>query len=516
MNSIDLLQKYLYVLDVIDKDYKENILCEETKRSIYSATGIEVFTSFLDDAIYKDIVSLLKLNYAKLFSHAMASVAKAKESELDTIKDNILFKSEKTKREFISFKDNPTVKDAVVIHNYAKLFSDKYILNTFTNIHDNNIKSTIEYLKNLRVVQRAIDDLLVDDIRKKEDSLILFKLINNLTHKQISNFRYEDIKKIFTDLEMDERILSMPLSDLVNRYMKKYNHDHDENIVPYMTSYPPRYAIFENTKLANERIKDFVGQGEITLNIGGNNMSTIAKIDILDNKNIFTTENLTPHDEAVYSGILSLAKENNVFYASQVYRAMTGDKSYKYIKPKTLQKVIDSIDKMARTRVYIDTSSTFDKLHGFETTVDEQMINVKGVQRKVKDKTIKAYQLLNEPIMYRYAKAIGKENPQLITLPIELLDLTGYSSATEKNIIIRNYLLKRIGQIKSKNNLQSNKIKYSTLIKSCHLDVKTTKQKSALRISIKKILDSLLDKGHITSYSEYKKERSFEGITINS
>ena len=129
------------------------------------------------------------------------------------------------------------------------------------------------------------------------------------------------------------------------------------------------------------------------------------------------------------------------------------------------------------------------------------------------EEPIECYKFLKVPPLYEYSRNIK----QVISVDMNLLDSKKKLKNSRSVAVIREYLIKRISSMKNgKAGINNRNIKYDTLFDETGIEAEqlTQTQRNRKREQIKKILDHFITVNFITGYTEYKKGRTFDGLTI--
>ena len=290
-------------------------------------------------------------------------------------------------------------------------------------------------------------------------------------------------------------------------------------------SIKPTLAIINNSLVDNKLMEieqaSQSGKGAaVRVDKGGKgNIKTIAFLSYDDSNVTITGRPLTPLDKTVHNAICSILEAGNlIFTPEMVYRAMNGlTESERIVEDRgTLNPIIDSIE-AGRFRIFkVDAEEQIKKYYPYvkKYTYENYFLPLEKTTVILSNgETKAAYRFLSSPPLYEYSKNIK----QVISVDIKLLD----SRKTLKNsptiAVIREYLIKRISNMKNKKaSVNNDNIKYSTIFANTGIDESNLSytQRNRKREQIKKILEHFKNQNFIKDYAEYKKGRTFEGVKI--
>lgn len=260
--------------------------------------------------------------------------------------------------------------------------------------------------------------------------------------------------------------------------------------------------ITQNVLNAGEQFLEMEKGGRVKKQIRTKVTFSYEGIDILTKKefNLF--------DQEVHDAVVSLFKAGNKYItSSMVYRAMTGKTKSEYIHPDKLKEIEESIDKCMFSKLVIDASEEAAYFGYEEAKYDGALLSAEKMTIKMGGNRVAAYQILVEPLLYRYAKA-GK---QISTIDIKLLDTP--VSKTNDNIVLQGYLLRKIEAMKSDRTAERT-ILYEDIYKILGID-ESQKVKNQ---RVRKYMDTMLEywKGekYITDFIVNKKGKSYYSVTI--
>lgn len=295
-----------------------------------------------------------------------------------------------------------------------------------------------------------------------------------------------------------------------------------------INSIKPALAVINNS-LADNKLqaieqasKKSKAGANISVDKGGKGATkAVAFLDYENENTSITGKPLTAFDKTVHNAICTLYEAgNSLFTLEMVYRAMNGLTNSERITEErgTLEPIRESIEagrrKMFRLNATDQISKYYPKIktliyEGYFLPVDK----VTAVLHNGEE-PIECYKFLRVPPLYEYSRNIK----QVISVDMNLLDSKKKLKNSRSVAVIREYLIKRISSMKNgKAGINNRNIKYSTLFDETGIDetILDATQKKRKREQIKKILDHFITVNFITGYDEYKKGRTFDGITIN-
>ena len=256
--------------------------------------------------------------------------------------------------------------------------------------------------------------------------------------------------------------------------------DAQEIIEQFNNSHLAKTLVIPNNKLANVITDDVIDIGEFVMNVARRNAKkridvTCILTDESDSKVKLTgRQRFTEYDRNVYNAVSSLyvyGDESHLMTPAMIYRMMTGMSEAEKPTAAQIESVTRSIDKMRFIRAQIDCTEEW-RANGV-TLFGEQIKNGKAdtyllaaSNRDINTggHAVMAYWIMELPILYEYASSVK----QVLTVPaatvnIKILDGNGKITTrtlpnTERRILIKGYLIRRIEGMKGRNNLNSRNI----------------------------------------------------------
>ena len=213
------------------------------------------------------------------------------------------------------------------------------------------------------------------------------------------------------------------------------------------------------------------------------------------------TKQLTQYDKRVYIAAAGLFNAGNeIISATQVYKMMGNSGTP---QASDLQKINDSLTKMGAARVYIDNTQEVQQAKGYKLfKYDAPLLPFERISAYINGQlTASAIHIFREPPLISFAKQrnqITTINRQLLESPI---------SKTDANLLIDDYLLERIGHMKSGKGKAPRKMLFVTIYDHCN--IKTAKQRQRAPEKIRRYLEHYKKCGWIKGYKE-----ETDGITI--
>lgn len=285
-------------------------------------------------------------------------------------------------------------------------------------------------------------------------------------------------------------------------------------------SVKPKNALMLNNKLSLELTKDFINQGEQSINVAAKNKAPItiyASMNYND-KNISLSRDFTAYDREIHNAVISLyVAGNTTFTADMVYRAMNGLTNSEKVSPQAIEVVTQSIEKSRVTKLTINVMEHV-KQHNLKlekATYDDMLLSARKIEVTVSGVTKQAYVFNIKPFLYEYAQSTR----QIISVPIKLLNIKDTLNNSEEITVLKNYLIRRIEVMKDNDN-QGNNISYESIFREIDINKENltegaykTKTK-VIRQHIKKILEYWIKNDYIKKYEDYKEGKSIIGLKI--
>lgn len=305
-------------------------------------------------------------------------------------------------------------------------------------------------------------------------------------------------------------VLKLALNDLRNLTPAQLEEEY--NILYTKTT----DLIMMNTKVVTRL---FDGKTDFTEETGVN-VGTVKKKPVIVNlqayvavDDVILPANLSPYDKEVLNGVCSIwATGQTTMTSAMIYEAFAGKRT---TSPQALGHVTRSINKLRSILASIDWTDHA-KMAGLSlenpgdyVNTKDNLLLMKNVNACINGQEVNAFLLLAPPILYSYALKTG----QIVTVDKALLDLN--INNTETNIVIKNYLLRRIElMMNPRNKISSNAIKFETLFDECGITGNKTEIKR-YRDFVFAILDSLKAKQYIKGYTVIKNGQRYEGVAID-
>lgn len=216
------------------------------------------------------------------------------------------------------------------------------------------------------------------------------------------------------------------------------------------------------------------------------------------------------YDKSVLNAVCSLWIAGN--------RIITKEEIWYTLNPKNRRKTRPTKKQLARidlallrysgTRIFLDlTNEINEKLinaDGENVTpiLNEQLLIYREyIFKSETGKTQSAIEILQQPVLLTYS--LAKDNVQLVSIPMDWLELPAGLSAKEDIIVLRDYMLKEIKQLQT-GNRDNNIFNYGTLLKQLELDENQLdrKEKGDVTEKITRLLDGFVQKGIIKEYHQ--------------
>lgn len=289
----------------------------------------------------------------------------------------------------------------------------------------------------------------------------------------------------------------------------------------FLSSIPSDNHYVHNSKVANKIIDIFSnGTDGAIVSTGGKKEIEVACQLFYDEEKITIAgkKPLTPFDKAVNNSISTLYEAGNqILTPAMVWREMAGLTDQETPSKKQIASITESMDKMRFMRLILDYTEEAKarKINADSTTYDTYLFSASAVTVTTGGQKVKAYKLLEKPALYDYSQRLK----QVLSFPRELLAIKEDNvpfPLTEKRIIMRDYLLQRIGVMKgSTGSKQSNRILFENIYELI-TDGKEMLRKDKLRVrkDAEIIFQYWVEKRLITGFSFVKKGQTIYAIDI--
>ena len=289
--------------------------------------------------------------------------------------------------------------------------------------------------------------------------------------------------------------------------------------VQELRSIIPKDVFITNSRVANE-LRHMAPNEERTLTVGrkGSQLVEIKTTINFNDKNIQLAENasITPYDKIVHDAVCSLySAGNDTFTPEMVYRAMNGMIESEFVSPKSIQMIVDSLEKLRFTDITIDYTEQVRMMQprdAFDLArVSGSMLMLQKVTVSTGGVTKWAYRLASCPIVYEYSRLIK----QIIPIRLDLLNTKETTRSTDTVIIIRQYILQRVELMKNKkNNMNSRMITYDSIYELLGTP-DDRKLRATIRSQTERLLDNYIGKEYIAGYDIVRRGRAITGVLIH-
>ena len=238
-------------------------------------------------------------------------------------------------------------------------------------------------------------------------------------------------------------------------------------------------------------------------------------------------EHITALDRLVNDNIASLYMENDshTFTVAEIWRAVVADAKKATPSPQQLEDIEASIEKQRRTTIYINFREHGELNHldnSKSLIIDGSLLEARRARATKGGKRVTAYQFLKLPILHEYAAAVG----QIATIPAdikdiraidqktgELLDTPGISNTTN-NVLIKEFLLRRIEAMRGNNNFKPSPIKLQSIYEYIGKPEPNRTESGRIRKDIDSILACWVKKKYIKSYKFLKDGAKIAKIAV--
>lgn len=360
--------------------------------------------------------------------------------------------------------------------------------------------------------------------KRKEEFDKAIKQILETRNKLIQQFKefFEEYKDVIDKLDQWEEITGlsaeeldrMELFEALDLIREKLNNL--PKIETLDAIFPQKY-IMPNNKLANEMpniSKDYNAIYDLEVNKRKKAYTTVSLNYNDENIKIHEKDKrFTAYDRSVHNAVCSIYEAGNTtFTADQVYRAMNGYDDSQYVSPQAIGAVTKSLDKSRSILVKIDYTNEAKayKKDVEQFVMEDYILSAKKITLKAGGKEVIGYKLNSKPILYQYAQLTN----QVITVPSKLLNTKDVIKSTPEVIVIREYLIKRIEEMKNPSNKMGNKILFESIYNIIDQPDPDKKKAKKVRDIVKTLLTKFKTEKYIKDFEFYKEGRSFKGVEI--
>lgn len=311
----------------------------------------------------------------------------------------------------------------------------------------------------------------------------------------------EGFKTLFGDQVDADDVIQISFEDL------EAGEHKNENVVTFR----PREFVKTGDRISSDIVEGFKkGEAEYRMlkKADPNAEPIVTRVSFAyKNVDIYTPadsedKGFTSLDKEVHDAVVSLyAAGNKVFSPAMVYRTMAGKSDSAFVPQEKLREVTASIHKCMSSIITIDASEEAG-IYGMEARYSQNLIYAKSVTLRTKGWEISAFMLIDEPVLYKYAKM----KRQLFSVPLRVLDSP--PSKTNDIIVLQGYLIRIVETLRRPGSKLSPEILYRTLYEL--LDCQDAPKQKLLRVrtNVKAILDYWVEIGYIKAYSETAQNRA--------
>lgn len=291
---------------------------------------------------------------------------------------------------------------------------------------------------------------------------------------------------------------------------------------------------FNNTKVANSL---FDARERIPLDGTTKTVCVLPKADVsvgfslTADPNVTLYSDVTSFDVAVMDAVCTLHEHDcDIFTPSMVVRVMTGNYLWNR-KPnsKIIKDTMESLEKLMVILVRINLTDEFVERNlisrGSTAEWKSHLLSMSAakVTQGNNRGEQEGFRLLEEPILYTYAKKIR----QVVGVPSRLLGSNKEKYNTKETILIKRYLISRIEVMKNANNRAvSTEIIYERQTSSGEAGMfpmlgyqkenysNWRKKKSAIHDTVRSILGEMEEKRYITGFLTLKSGNEIIGVKV--
>ena len=251
----------------------------------------------------------------------------------------------------------------------------------------------------------------------------------------------------------------------------------------------------------------------------GKKVSNIVALEYVgDDEDMKLSRPVSEFDIQVYNAVASLWEAGkHEMTLQEIFNMTMGEGK---ANAKQLDRIADSVELLRRTRLTADITQEA-KAHHLtdpdtgepweQMEIDDFLFNALRIRMKsVNGKVTTGYKIHATPILLRYAKA----SKQIVSYPVKYLNTKSAGSNTERNVVIRGYLLQRIAQ--AKGGKMSKTIRCATIYEKAGIDKANRTERKRANKYITDLLNLWVEQGFIRGYSVENSTRgSMEKVIVS-
>lgn len=241
------------------------------------------------------------------------------------------------------------------------------------------------------------------------------------------------------------------------------------------------------------------GRGEIKR---GKTVETLVSLEYIGDDGVTLSRVPTEFEQEVYNAVCSVFEAGKTEFTLQEIFELTMGAGR--ANPEQLERIEDAMEVWRRVKLKADVTqeAKAHKLIDPETgkpwelmEIDDFLLNVMRIRvRNVNGKETMGYKFHDMPMGLRYAKASKK----LVSFETKYLDTKSAGSNTERNVVTRGYLLRRIKQ--AEGGKMSPVIRCETIYNKAGINKESRTERNRLNTYITNLMDLWQEQGLISGY----------------
>lgn len=246
---------------------------------------------------------------------------------------------------------------------------------------------------------------------------------------------------------------------------------------------------------------DVAGRGEKKK---GKEVNTLVSLEVIDDdgESVALSRRLSDFDIEVYNAIASLYEDGKrAITLREIAELTIGESS---ITSQQIDSVAESVEILRRTLLTADVTQEA-KAHKLtdpetgepwaEMRINDFLFNAVRIDMKsTNGKVTTGYKTHSMPVGLKYAKA----SKQIVSYDAKYLATRSAGSNTERNIVVKNYLLRRIAQ--AKGGKMSNTIRYEKIYDKAGINKENRVERSRINKYVSKLMELWQSQGLFKSF----------------